>query len=173
MAWFSVSFLANNGGLMRFNIPSLFRGLCSQLRPYVMFGLLLGLHLPAIALVGAEPNEAMWQGNAMRGGLVTDSLALPLAMRWEKQLETPSPAWPEGSPKVAFDKFTPFVCDSNRLYVPSVLRGAVDAWDLETGRRVWTAFAQGPVRFAPLVVNGRVLFVSDDGALYCVSAADG
>ena len=91
MAWFSVSFLANNGGLMRFNIPSLFRGLCSQLRPYVILGLMLGLRLPAIALVGAEPNEAMWQGDAMRGGLVTDSLALPLAMRWEKQLEAPSP----------------------------------------------------------------------------------
>ena len=89
---------------MRFNIPSLFRGLYSQLRPYVILGLMLGLRLPAIALVGAEPNEAMWQGDAMRGGLVTDSLALPLALRWENQLDTPSPAWPEGSPKCSIQE---------------------------------------------------------------------
>ncbi len=39
--------------------------------------------------------------------------------------------------------------------------------------QLWRYFADGPVRLAPLVHQQSVLFVSDDGYLYCLSAQDG
>ncbi len=42
-----------------------------------------------------------------------------------------------------------------------------------TAALVWRFYADGPVRFAPVVHGDRVLFVSDDGYLYCVTADGG
>jgi outer membrane protein assembly factor BamB len=38
---------------------------------------------------------------------------------------------------------------------------------------LWRFFTDGPVRFAPAGLDGRIYFVSDDGFLYCVGAGDG
>ncbi|KKL63475.1 hypothetical protein LCGC14_2174730, partial [marine sediment metagenome] len=45
--------------------------------------------------------------------------------------------------------------------------------DTETGKRRWRFYTDGPVRLAPVADGGKVYFASDDGHLYCVSAADG
>ena len=38
---------------------------------------------------------------------------------------------------------------------------------------VWTAFASGPVRFAPIYSQEKIYFASDDGKVYCVSSKTG
>jgi outer membrane protein assembly factor BamB len=45
--------------------------------------------------------------------------------------------------------------------------------DAQSGEPRWTCTTDGPVRFAPHVVAGKVYFGSDDGCIYCVRADDG
>ena len=65
------------------------------------------------------------------------------------------------------------VVAGNRVYVASSADEAVLCLDTATGKRVWTARAEGPVRFAPLVAGQDVFFGADDGVVYCVDAATG
>ena len=39
----------------------------------------------------------------------------------------------------------------------------------EPARKLWTYFADGPVRFAPLAWQDKLYFASDDGYLYCLA----
>ena len=59
------------------------------------------------------------------------------------------------------------------MFVPSMVTDSVTALDTETGQERWQFFTEGPVRLAPVAHEGKVYFVSDDGHLYCVAAADG
>lgn len=59
------------------------------------------------------------------------------------------------------------------LFLPSNVSDEVMALDLLTGATRWRFFAEGPVRLAPVCVDGKVCFGSDDGYVYCVSAGDG
>jgi outer membrane protein assembly factor BamB len=59
------------------------------------------------------------------------------------------------------------------MFVPSMIADSVTALDTQTGQQRWQFFTEGPVRLAPVAREGRVYFVSDDGHLYCVGAADG
>jgi len=45
--------------------------------------------------------------------------------------------------------------------------------DAKTGRERWHFFTEGPVRFSPTIGEGRAFVASDDGWLYCLSAAEG
>src|SRR5262245_43546827 len=59
------------------------------------------------------------------------------------------------------------------LLIGSPRNDSVTALDTETGAERWTYFADGPVRFAPAVWEGKAYFISDDGHLYCLDAATG
>jgi outer membrane protein assembly factor BamB len=59
------------------------------------------------------------------------------------------------------------------LLAGSPTEGSVTAWDTESGAERWKFLAEGPVRFAPVACQGRVLFGCDDGYLYALAAADG
>jgi hypothetical protein len=65
------------------------------------------------------------------------------------------------------------VVAGGRVYVASSSDEALVCLDAASGRRQWTARAEGPVRFTPLVIGDRVYFCSDDGSVYCVDAASG
>ena len=52
-------------------------------------------------------------------------------------------------------------------------RGYILLANPASGAERWQFFAEAPVRFAPVAWEGGVYFVSDDGYLYCVDAADG
>ncbi|MFK7818014.1 MAG: PQQ-binding-like beta-propeller repeat protein, partial [Planctomycetaceae bacterium] len=47
------------------------------------------------------------------------------------------------------------------------------AIDTQTGKTLWTAFAEAPIRFAPVAFEGNIFCTSDDGYLYCWSQEDG
>ncbi len=76
-------------------------------------------------------------------------------------------------PKLKFDiGYDPIVVGST-LLLGSSFDDSVTAWSTETGEELWRFYALGPVRFAPLVWEGKVYFVSDDGYLYCLKLDDG
>ena len=60
-----------------------------------------------------------------------------------------------------------------KLFVASVDTHAVHALDASTGRSAWAFTAGGRVDSPPTVWQGRVLFGSADGHVYCLRASDG
>lgn len=136
--------------------------------------------LPALAfgatlLVGASSLLAedwpMWRANSGRTASVSPALSEKLALLWSRELGPLKPAFRDV--RLQFDKgYEPVVLDK-QLFVASSREDSVTAYATDTGAELWKVFADGPVRFAPVVGNGRVIFGSDDGILRCVSAATG
>ena len=67
---------------------------------------------------------------------------------------------------------TPVVADG-RLFVASADEHSVHALDAETGRPVWCFTSGGRVDSPPTIWQGRAMFGSADGHVYCLSAGDG
>jgi hypothetical protein len=65
------------------------------------------------------------------------------------------------------------VVADGQLFVAQVDAHTVHALDAEDGRRIWTYTAGGRVDSPPTIWEGRVLFGSADGWVYCLRASDG
>ena len=70
-------------------------------------------------------------------------------------------------------KLSSVVMAENRAYVAAVDRHTVYALDAPTGKTLWDFAAGGRVDSPPTVWQGRVLFGSADGFVYCLNAEDG
>jgi len=132
--------------------------------------------LAACVLAGCTPASASdWpqhRYDAGRTAASPDSLPSDLHVRWIRELPPPRPAFP-GEVRLRYDATYEPVAAGKSLFVPSMVTDSLTALDTETGDVRWRFFAGGPVRFAPAVGQGKAYFVSDDGYLYCLSAADG
>ncbi|MFT6178426.1 MAG: hypothetical protein ACJAQT_001272 [Akkermansiaceae bacterium] len=121
--------------------------------------------------VVAGADWPMWRNDTGRTADSTEALAENLSLRWSRQLPPLKPAYRDN--RLQFDAgYEPIVL-GKRLFVGSSLDDSVTAFDTETGEQSWKFFTNGPVRFAPVGGEGRIIFGSDDGLLYCVSAVDG
>lgn len=126
--------------------------------------------LPLMAVCQAD-DWPMWRHNSGRTATTTDSLPVKPTLRWERQLPTITPAF--HSSRLQFDAgYEPVVADG-RLLIASSRHDSVTAYEAKTGRELWVYHTNGPVRFAPAVVNDSVCFGSDDGHLYCVELSTG
>jgi outer membrane protein assembly factor BamB len=114
----------------------------------------------------------MWRYDAQRSAASPADLPADLKLHWVRELPPLKPAWPD-QPKMQFDAAYEPIVLGQRLIVGSSHDDSVTAYDTRTGQEVWTYFANGPVRFAPLAWENRVYFASDDGYLYCLDARDG
>ena len=70
-------------------------------------------------------------------------------------------------------KLTSPVVAGNRVYVAAVDAHTLYAIDATTGETVWNYTVGGRVDSPPTVYQGRVLFGSVDGYVYCLNASDG
>lgn len=113
----------------------------------------------------------MWRANSGRTAAVAPALPEKLAVLWSRELGPLKPAFRDV--RLQFDKGYEPVVLGQRLFVASSRDDSVTALATDTGAELWKVFADGPVRFAPVAGDGRVLFGSDDGILRCVSAATG
>lgn len=131
---------------------------------------------PASANPGAEAGDTDWpmrRYDAARSGVSPASLPEKLHLQWVRALPKPAPAWSPEQYKLQFDRSYEPVVMGRQIFVGSMARDKVTAYDTETGRQNWQFFCDGPVRFAPIAWQGRVYFVSDDGSLYCLDAKEG
>ena len=124
--------------------------------------------------------------DAARSGVSPVAVRLPLNLQWVYQArQAPQPAWPPPAkadvfhriftlePRVTYDLAFHIVGAGGSVYFASSADDKVYCLDAATGREKWAFYTEGPVRLAPTIADGQVLFGSDDGLVYCLKAADG
>lgn len=114
----------------------------------------------------------MWRCDANRSAATTQELAPDLHLQWVREYPALAPAWPD-EPRMRFDVCYQPVVKGKMIFVNSPRSDSVFALDTDSGAAKWRFYADGPVRFAPVAWQDKVYFVSDDGYLYCLRAADG
>jgi outer membrane protein assembly factor BamB len=128
--------------------------------------------LCATAQAGDWP---MWRYDSHRSAASPEELPGELHLEWSRHLSLRVPAWddPLNHDLMPYDRvFEPIVL-GRRMFVGFNDADKLVAYDIETGAELWTFFCDGPVRLPPAAWRDRIFFCSDDGALYCVRAADG
>jgi outer membrane protein assembly factor BamB len=123
----------------------------------------------AVASPGTWPT---WRADAARSGAVAAGVPENLHLQWVREYPPPQDAWRADTTLQFAAAYHP-VAAEGMLFVPSMIHDCVQALDAETGHVVWTAYAGGPVRFAPVYWQAKLYFASDDGNLYCVDAKTG
>lgn len=145
---------------------------------FLLPSVVLNVSLLLFAAVGAEPvNEdwPMWRYDAGRSAASPNALPDELSLLWQRDYGRRLPAWddPLNLDLMTYDRtFEPIVVDG-RLFIGFNDRDKLLALDADTGKVLWSYFAEGPVRLPPVGFHGKVYFCSDDGFLYCVKADDG
>jgi len=113
-----------------------------------------------------------WRHDANRSATTDEELASKLHLQWTLRLPGLKPAWPE-DPRLQFDANYEPVVVGTTMYVASSHNDTISALDTRSGKDKWRFFADGPVRFAPVVADGRLYFGADDGQFYCLDASSG
>jgi outer membrane protein assembly factor BamB len=115
----------------------------------------------------------MWRYDAGRGAVSPQKLPAKMHLQWVRQLDPPKPAWPKSQYRLQFDASYEPVVAGKTIFIGSMVTDSVTAYETETGRRKWRFYADGPVRFAPVVYKDKLYFACDDGYLYCLNARNG
>ncbi len=110
--------------------------------------------------VGTEEDDdwPTYRHDMLRSGSTAKKLPATLAPSWQVDI-----GGRISSPVIA----------AGRLYVAEIDAHALHALDAVTGAAVWTRTVGGRIDSPPTVWQGRVLFGSADGSVYCLRATDG
>jgi outer membrane protein assembly factor BamB len=117
-----------------------------------------------------------WRYDEQRRAVSPDALPAELHLQWVRQLPEPMRAWPfqwDDAGKLSFDVSYEPVAAGTSVVIGSMVSDSVTAYDSRSGAEKWRFYANGPVRFAPVIWEGRVYAGSDDGYLYCLNLSDG
>lgn len=125
-----------------------------------------------ISLTAIAADWPQWRYDGQHSAASPHELPHKLSLLWVRELPRLTPAWSDQA-KMQFDAAYEPVVAGQRLFISSSHDNSVTAYDTRTGEELWTFFTDGPVRFAPLAWQDKLYFVSDDGYLYCLKAADG
>ena len=140
-------------------------------------GVLAGLLGAYAGVAAGETATSTYLGDAQRTAYVDAEIPAAPALQWVyHEKHRPRHAWPEPNREVQyidFDYATQTAIGDGTVFFGSSADHKVYAIDLATGAEKWTFYTEGPVRFAPVVRDGRVYVASDDGHLYCLKADTG
>lgn len=131
--------------------------------------------LVSLATAAPASDWPMWRGDAGHTASTRQDLPPTLHLQWVRQYSPRVPVWddPLNQDMMPYDRiFEPVVADG-RMFLSFNDADKVVALNVQDGSEIWSYYADGPVRFSPVVHNGRVYVTSDDGYLYCLSAEDG
>lgn len=161
---------------------------CIPMPPFgaaVLAAVILGLAL--FAVCSGEVVAADWptyRGDVRRSGSTTETVRAPLQARWVYSAPAaPRMSWSSAEGRVIegklighqvkYDDAIYPVIVGQRVYFGSSVDHQLHCVDLKSGAELWSFFAGGPIRLAPMVANDRVYFGADDGHAYCLAADDG
>jgi len=127
--------------------------------------------MAATSMLARGDDWPMWRHDAGRTGISNQPKLATPHLQWTRQLLPLTSAF--RNPRLQFDAGYEPVVMGTTLVVASSRNDSVTAYSTETGEELWRFYSEGPVRFAPVLWKGRVIFGSDDGQLYCVALDDG
>ncbi len=113
----------------------------------------------------------MWRLNAQRSAHTEQTISDSLHVQWVHQLPRLDPAFKNA--RLQFDAGYEPIVKNGILFYGSSSTNSITAIDVKTGKERWRFFTNGPIRLAPVAWKNSVLFGSDDGHLYSLSAQTG
>jgi outer membrane protein assembly factor BamB len=125
-----------------------------------------------VAALSCAEDWPMWRYDAGHTGTSPQKMPDKLSAQWVLELPPLERAWPDDD-RLEFDVAYEPIVARGALYVGSPHNDAILAFDAASGAERWRFYTEGPVRFAPAVVEGLLYAGSDDGFLYCLDAASG
>ena len=138
-----------------------------------------GYYFCVCVLVAGVVTEAadwpMWRYDSARSAASIESLPDGLKLIWARTFAPRKQTWddPLNLDLMTFDRVFEPVVMQDRLFLAFNDRDKVVAYDITSGDELWSFYADGPVRLAPVAWQDKLFFASDDGHLYCLNAADG
>jgi len=99
-----------------------------------------------------------YRHDAERSGFTNTQVPVELKRAWETNLG---------------GKLSSVVVGGNRVFVASIDTHTVHSLDAKNGKTLWSYTAGGRVDSPPTIYQGRVMFGSADGWVYCLRASDG
>ena len=139
-----------------------------MIRHYLLCGLFGLLCLSSLQAA----DWPMQRHDAARSGITDQRLEYPLQLRWALH-------WPRRNAMFGPDRRSRIdgaydaTVVGKTMFIGCEYNDSVVALDTETAAQRWRFYAEGAVRFAPIVSRGKLYFGADDGRLYCLGAADG
>ena len=120
------------------------------------------VHGPAYGNASGEKAAAddwpTYRHDPIRSGSVPIEMKKKLELRWEKQID---------------GKLSPPTVVGERMYVSIIDQYKVAAYRTKDGKQLWEYVTGGRVDSPPTYYQGKVLFGSVDGHVYCLRASDG
>jgi len=120
---------------------------------------------PAYGKIGSRQskleNQNDWptyRHDAERSGFTKAQVPVELERAWETDIDS---------------RLSSVVVAEGRVFVASIDTHAVHSLDAKNGETLWSYTAGGRVDSPPTIYQGRVLFGSADGWVYCLRASDG
>lgn len=116
---------------------------------------------PVPPLGAAGKNSGDWptfRHDASRSGFTKATVSADVKPSWATELK---------------GRLSSLVAVGDKVFVAKIDEHAVVALDANSGRQLWTFTTGGRVNSPPTIYQGRALFGSADGWVYCVRASDG
>ncbi|HUV64100.1 MAG TPA: hypothetical protein VMW24_09385, partial [Sedimentisphaerales bacterium] len=102
-----------------------------------------------------------WRYDAGRCASSPEELPARMNLLWVRELGAPRPAWPASQDRLQFDASYEPVVAGKTVFVGSMVRDNVTAYDTETGAEKWRFYTDGPVRFAPVAYKDKLYIACD------------
>lgn len=117
----------------------------------------------------------MWRYDSFRSASSDNTLPPELVEKWSLSHQQRRQAWddPLNLDLMTYDRVFEPVVINGRVIVPYNDESKVVAYSLDDGSKLWTFFAEAPVRLSAAGFKDKVCFCSDDGYLYCVDVTSG
>ncbi|WP_339728193.1 PQQ-binding-like beta-propeller repeat protein [uncultured Gimesia sp.] len=117
----------------------------------------------------------MWRYDAGHSASSPENLPDELTPLWSRAFGKREQVWddPLNNDLMTYDKILEPVVVGKRMLIGFNDSDKLLAINTEDGKTLWTFYADGPIRFAPVVSKKRVYTVSDDGYLYCLDVTTG
>ncbi|MFK7776780.1 MAG: PQQ-binding-like beta-propeller repeat protein, partial [Gimesia sp.] len=128
--------------------------------------LLLSLSVPTRA-----NDWPTWRMNSQRSAHTEQQIPDTLHLQWVHQLPRLDPAFKNA--RLQFDAGYEPIVKNGILFYGSSSTNSLTAIEVKTGKELWRFFSNGPIRLAPVAWKDSVLFGTDDGYLYSLSAQTG
>jgi len=113
---------------------------------------------PSSLVLRTSDEWPTYRCDAARSGRTTTPVPAEVTQTWKMEIG---------------GRLSAVVVADGKVFVASVDRHTVHALDAASGRKLWSYTAGGRVDSPPTVWQGRVLFGSADGHVYCLRADDG